>query len=51
MVSLQVPASTADESQQNNTQYDEEFEQIEAPVTFKVWMLVPIGRISLTVNP
>jgi len=36
MTSLQVPATTAVESQQNNTQFDEEFEQIEAPVTFKV---------------
>jgi hypothetical protein len=36
MTSLQVPATTAVESQQNNTQFDDEFEQIEAPVTFKV---------------
>jgi hypothetical protein len=36
MTSLQVPARTADESQQNNTQDDDLFEQIEAPVTFKV---------------
>ena len=36
MTSLQVPARTADEPQQSNTQFDEEFEQIEAPVTFKV---------------
>jgi hypothetical protein len=37
MTSLQVPAKAADESQQNNTQADDDyFEQIEAPVTFKV---------------
>lgn len=36
MASLQVPAGTADESQQTHTQSDEDFEQIEAPVTFKV---------------
>lgn len=36
MTSLQVPATTAAESQQNNAHFDEEFEQIEAPVTFKV---------------
>lgn len=45
MTSLQVPATMAAESQQNNTQYDEEFEQIEAPVTFKVWILVRVKRL------
>jgi hypothetical protein len=45
MTSLQAPATTAEESQQNNTQYAEEFEQIEAPVTFKVWILVRVGRL------
>ena len=46
MTSLRVPVSTAEESQQNNTQFDEEFEQIEAPVTFKVCVLERVGEIS-----
>jgi hypothetical protein len=39
MTSLQVPAKPADESQQNNGSLDDDFEQIEAPVTFKVCFL------------
>lgn len=45
MTSLQVPAATAaDESQQNHTQDDGVFEQIEAPVTFKV------DRTTITIS-
>ena len=54
MTSLQVPARTAEESLQNNTQFDEEFEQIEAPVTFKVSYLTYLsraGRSQLTIHP
>jgi hypothetical protein len=47
MTSLQTPARTADESQQNNTQDDDIFEQIEAPVTFKVSDFTHIRRKRL----
>jgi len=36
MTSLQVPAKMADEPQQHNSSIVDNFEQIEAPVTFKV---------------
>lgn len=36
MTSLQAPAATADEPVQNTTHDNDVFEQIEAPVTFKV---------------
>jgi hypothetical protein len=51
MTSRQLPAKAADESQQNNAQADDDyFEQIEAPVTFKVSSLACIARLSLTIN-
>lgn len=50
MTSLQVPARPAEESLQNNTQFNEEFEQIEAPVTFKVWYMSRAGRSQLIIH-
>ncbi|KAM0700909.1 hypothetical protein Q7P35_012631 [Cladosporium inversicolor] len=46
MTSLQVSATTAVESQQNNTQFDDEFEQLEAPVTFKAGLMCAFAAFA-----